>query len=208
MKRLGLSSIAGLGVAGLLVVGTAYAQSGSTSGSQTTDPSQSGSASGSSTSTGSSSSTMGTGSGGSATEQHAMGSKNELTGTVEKFDRETKELRLQNSEKKLKVSESTRVMKDGQTASLSDIKEGDQVRASFSGSGDTLMVSRIDLMTAGSTGMGTGSTGTTGTGSTGSGSTGTDTGSTGTGSTGTDTGSTGTTGSGSSGTTPPPSKGY
>ncbi|HSD19727.1 MAG TPA: hypothetical protein VLC54_06810 [Anaeromyxobacter sp.] len=153
---------------------------------------------------------MGTGSAGS-TEQHAMGksSKNELTGTVEKFDRESKELTLQNSDKKLKVSDSTRVMKDGQSASLSDIKEGDQVRASYSGSGDTLQVSRIDVMTSGSTGMGTGTgmgAGSTGTGSTGSaGSSGS------TGTTGTDTGSTGsgTTGSGSSGsTTPPPSKGY
>jgi hypothetical protein len=88
------------------------------------------------------------------------------------------------------VTDSTRVMKDGQSASLSDIKEGDQIRASYSGSGDTLMVSRIDVMTAGTTG-----TGSTGTGSTGTGSTGT--GSTGTGS-----------GSGSSGATPPPSKGY
>ena len=64
--------------------------------------------------------------------------KTELTGMVEKFDCRAKELTLQNSDKKLKVTDSTRVMKDGQSASLSDIKEGDQVRASFSGSGDTL----------------------------------------------------------------------
>ena len=59
-------------------------------------------------------------------------------------------------------------MKDGQSASLSDIKEGNQVRASYSGSGDTLQVSRIDVMTAG-----TGPAPASGTGSTGTGSTGT-----------------------------------
>jgi Cu/Ag efflux protein CusF len=174
MKRFGLGSVAGIGVAGLLVAGIpAYAQSGSTTSGQSTDPSQSGSTMGS----GSGSTTsQGTGSAGT-TEQHAMGTtsgKNELTGTVEKFDRESKELTLQNSDKKLKVSDSTRVMKDGKSGSLSDIKEGAQVRASYSGSGDTLQVSRIDVMTAGSTGtgMGTGSTGTsTGTTGTGSGTT-------------------------------------
>jgi Cu/Ag efflux protein CusF len=147
-------------------------------------------------------------------------SKNELTGTVQKFDRETKELTLANSDKKLKVSESTTVMKDGQAGTLSDIKEGEQVRASFSGSGDTLQVSQIEVMTAGTTGtgtsgMGTGSTGTTTPPSdTGTGSTGTTTtppSDTGTGTTTTppsDTGTTKTPDSGSSGATPPPSKGY
>ncbi|WP_242345584.1 hypothetical protein [Anaeromyxobacter terrae] len=140
-----------------------------------------------------------------------MKSKNELTGKVEKFDRDTKELTLANSDKKLKVSDSTRVMKDGQRASLSDIKEGDQVRASFSGTGDTLQVNRIDVMTSGSmgtgagetgTGMGTGTTTTTPPSDTGTGTTKPPS-DTGTGATGT-----GTTGSGSSGATPPPSKGY
>lgn len=195
MKLFGLGSVAGLGVAGLLVAGTAYAQSGSTAGGQTTDPSQSGSKSGTGSTTsqgtgsaGSSSSKTGTAPG--TTEQHAMGmesGKNELTGTVEKFDRESKELTLQHSDKKLKVNDSTRVMKDGQRGSLSDIKEGDQVRASFSGTGDKLTATRIDVVTAGS--MGTGSTGSTGS-----------------------PGGTGSTAPSStpppSGTTPPPSKGY
>jgi Cu/Ag efflux protein CusF len=205
MKRFGLGSVAGLGVAGLLVAGTAYAQSGSTAGGQTTDPSQSGSKMGSGTgsttsqgtgSTGSSSSTTGTGSPGTA-EQHAMGKeggKNELTGTVEKFDRESKELTLQHSDKKLKVNDSTRVMKDGQRGSLSDIKEGDQVRASFSGTGATLTATRIDVVTAGS--MGTGSTGSTGSPG--------GTGSTAPSSTPPPSGTTPP----PSGTTPPPSKGY
>jgi Cu/Ag efflux protein CusF len=200
MKRFGLgTTIAGLGAAGLLVAGVpAYAQSGSTTSGQATDPSQSGSTTSQGTgSTGSGSATMGTGS-----EQHAMGAesgKTELTGTVAKFDAETKELTLQNSDKKLKVTDTTRVMKDGQSASLSDIKEGDQVRASFSGTGDTLQVSRIDVMTAGSTGMGTGTTGSTGT----------STGTTGTGSTGSGTTGSGTTESTppSKGESPPPSKG-
>ncbi|ABS26405.1 conserved hypothetical protein [Anaeromyxobacter sp. Fw109-5] len=218
MKHFGW--VAGLGVAGLLVAGIpAQAQSGSTTGSQSTEDQMKGSGSTTSQGTGSAgSSTMGSGSAtGSSTGMES--SKNELTGTVQKFDRETKELTLANSDKTLKVSESTTVMKDGQAGTLSDIKEGEQVRASFSGSGDTLQVSQIEVMTAGSTGtsgMGTGSTGTTTPPSdTGTGSTGTTTtppSDTGTGSTGTTTtppSDTGTThDSGSSGATPPPSKGY
>jgi hypothetical protein len=67
-----------------------------------------------------------------------------VTGKVDKLDKSKNQLSLQ-----LKVSESTQVMKDGQTASLSDIKEGDQVRASFSSSGQ---VERIDVMSSGSSG--------------------------------------------------------
>jgi hypothetical protein len=47
-------------------------------------------------------------------------------------------------------------MKDGSSASLDDIKEGDEIRASYSGSGNTVRVKSLDIMSAGSTGMGTG----------------------------------------------------
>jgi hypothetical protein len=99
----------------------------------------------------------------------------QVTGKVDKVDQTKNELSL-----KVKVDPSTQVMKNGKTATLSDIKEGDQVRASFSGS----QVQRIDVMSAtpggehpSGTGMGGstpsgstppsgGSSGSTGTGST------------------------------------------
>jgi hypothetical protein len=65
-----------------------------------------------------------------------------VTGKVEKLDKSKNQISLQ-----LKVSDSTQVMKNGQTASLADIKEGDQVRASFTPSGQ---VDRIDVMSSGS----------------------------------------------------------
>jgi Cu/Ag efflux protein CusF len=158
--------VAGLGIASLLVALPAQA------GSKASDTGSSGSKSSSSmgsdsSSTGSSGSMGAPGSTGSSSDTGATGSsaypsaggKNEITGKVEKFDRSSKQLTLA-----LKVSDSTQVLKDGQQASLSDIKEGDQVRASFSGSGDTLQVSRIDIMSSGAKesphGMGTGGSST------------------------------------------------
>jgi hypothetical protein len=41
-----------------------------------------------------------------------------VSGTVEKFDRSSNELKIANSEKKLKVDEQTQVTKDGQQATL------------------------------------------------------------------------------------------
>jgi Cu/Ag efflux protein CusF len=190
----GWGVMTGLGMAGLLVAGTPAWAGGGSAGSTSDTSSSSGSAMGStgSTSDPASGSTMGTPSGSTASEQSAsaMGStgSNEVTGKVEKFDRTNKELTLS-----LKVSDSTQVTKDGQTASLSDIKEGDQVRASFSGSGETLEVTQIEVMSKGSTASPpSGSTGTSDPSGTiespGSGSTGTGSGSA-------DPGSTGTTGS-------------
>jgi Cu/Ag efflux protein CusF len=178
--------MAGIGAAGLLVAGApAYAggekagSAGSTAGTQSeTDTTLGGTgASGSMGSTGSAESTPGTagttdpstGSMGSsatgAAEPHgSMGamSQNEVTGKVDKFDQSSNELTLS-----LKVSDSTQVKKDGQTASLSDIKEGDQVRASFTGSGESLQVTEIEVMSsgAGSTGISSdpGTSGSTGT---------------------------------------------
>ena len=161
--------VAGLGVAGLLVALPAAGQSAA------------GGTSGSSGSSGS----MGTGSGSSSSGSMGGGtygsSGNQVTGKVDKVDRSGNQLSLQ-----LKVSDSTQVMKDGHTASLSDIKEGDHVRASLSSSGQ---VQRIDVMSSGSHhGMG-GSSGSMGGGSSGS-------------SGATPEGSTGTTPGGSTGTTP------
>ena len=185
--------VAGLGVAGLLVALPVAGQSaaGGTSGSSGSSGSMGTGSSGTSGSSGSSGS-MGTGSGSSSSG--SMGgstygsSGNQVTGKVDKVDRSSNQLTLQ-----LRVSDSTQVMKDGHTASLSDIKEGDHVRASLSSSGQ---VQRIDVMSSGSHGMG-GSSGSMG-GSSGSHGMGGSSGSSGT----TPGGSTGTTPGGSTGTTP------
>jgi hypothetical protein len=81
-----------------------------------------------------------------------------LTGKVEQFDRSTNELTVAGSDQKLKIDSSTKVMRDGSRASIDDIKEGDQVRASYSGSGDTLQVRSLDITSPGATGD-TGSSG-------------------------------------------------
>jgi hypothetical protein len=59
-----------------------------------------------------------------------------VSGKVEKYDKGSKELTLSNSDKKLKLDDDTKVTKNGQQASTSDIHEGDEVRASYSGSDD------------------------------------------------------------------------
>jgi Cu/Ag efflux protein CusF len=69
---------------------------------------------------------------------------NELTGRVEKFDHDSKTFTVAG--KDLKIDSSTKVMKDGEKAELTDIKEGDEIRASYSGSGDTLTADRIEVM--------------------------------------------------------------
>jgi hypothetical protein len=80
----------------------------------------------------------------SATHDH------ELTGRVESFDRSQNTLTISGTE--LEIDSSTEVMRDGTRASISDIKEGDQVRASFTGSGDTAAARRIEVMTQGASG--------------------------------------------------------
>jgi Cu/Ag efflux protein CusF len=135
-------------------LGGSSSTSPSTSGSTSSDSSKSGSAGsmGSTGSTGSSSTGSSASSSPSASSSaSAMG--NELTGKVQKFDKAKHEITLA-----LKVSDSTQVTKDGQTATLSDIKEGDQVRASFSGDD----VTKIEVMSKSSS-HGSGSSSSMGT---------------------------------------------
>ncbi|HTP28339.1 MAG TPA: hypothetical protein VMK12_22125 [Anaeromyxobacteraceae bacterium] len=75
-----------------------------------------------------------------------------LHGKVENFDRTQNTLTLSGSSKTLKVDPNTKVMKNGSKATLDDIQEGDEVRASYSGSGTTLQVKSIDIMSTGSMG--------------------------------------------------------
>jgi hypothetical protein len=68
---------------------------------------------------------------------------NELVGRVESVDRSKGTLQVAG--KTLKVETSTSVKRNGVGAEVRDIQEGDQVRASFSGSGDTLKAERIEV---------------------------------------------------------------
>jgi hypothetical protein len=74
----------------------------------------------------------------------------QIVGRVDRIDRSTNTMSLNG--KMLKLDSSTEVTKDGARASLNDIQEGDQVRASYAGSGDTLNVQRVDVLSSGSAG--------------------------------------------------------
>ncbi|HZZ84418.1 MAG TPA: hypothetical protein VFE30_07760 [Anaeromyxobacteraceae bacterium] len=154
----------GAAMAGAMTLLTAQAQAQSSSGYGT-------GSSGSDTNKSSTSSTTGSSTSDTATPGTASDAS-QLQGKVQNFDRTNNTLTLSGSDKALKIDSSTQVMKNGSRASLNDIKEGDQVRASFSGSGDMLHVQRLDVMSSGSTGTGTGTMGgATGTESSGSGAT-------------------------------------
>jgi hypothetical protein len=99
---------------------------------------------------------MGSTAGGSA----AASGQSQVTGKVEKVDQSKKELSL-----RLKVGDTTQVMKDGKTASLSDIKEGDQVRASFDATGEPV---RIEVTSGSGSGSRTSPSGSGSSGSSGS----------------------------------------
>ncbi len=157
--------MAGAAMVGAVALLTAHAQAQGASGDSSSGAGYSGTGSSPSTSTDTSTSTTTT-----ETSQ-------QLQGRVQNFDRTNNTLTLSGSDKALKIDSSTQVMKNGSQATLDDIKEGDQVRASFSGTGDMLHVKRLDVMSRGSSGssgtgtgtgtMGSGSSGTSGTGSSG-----------------------------------------
>ncbi len=173
MKRILRYASMGVAAAGLLWAGQAMAEGAGTSGmaggasspqgsyspKQGKDTSSKNQSAGSQ-STGSASS--GTSSSYGSSSSSGMGSsasaKNEVSGKVEKFDRSAHTLKLRGSDKELKVDPSTTdVTRDGAHASLEDIKEGEQVRASFSGSGDDLTATRIDIQSSGSKSSGSSS---------------------------------------------------
>jgi len=119
------------GRAGAMGAATTEQQSRSTEGDRTSAPTQS------------SSGDRGGTTAGEATPRGATtATSNELTGRVEKVDRSS----IQVAGKTLKVDSSTSVKKGGVGAELTDVKEGDQVRASLTGSGDRLKAERIEVM--------------------------------------------------------------
>jgi Cu/Ag efflux protein CusF len=74
-------------------------------------------------------------------------SSTKLHGSVKSVDVTAKQLTLSDGEQ-LKVQSSTKIAKDGRQASLEDVKQGDDVRASFS-PGDTEKVEQIIVTSSG-----------------------------------------------------------
>jgi Cu/Ag efflux protein CusF len=75
-------------------------------------------------------------------------STSEISGTVKTVDSGKREVTLAGSDGALIVKDGTQILKDGHRATLSDVREGDEVRASYSNSGDTLEVSRLEVVEA------------------------------------------------------------
>ncbi len=122
----------GLAAAALAAVPMARAQQPSSTSPSSTSPSAS-----SQTSTSQSASSQ-TGTTASAS--------NELSGVVKKVDKDKKSLKVSSptgGEQELKVADSATITRDGNKAALDQIKEGDQVRASFDASGT--QASKIDV---------------------------------------------------------------
>jgi Cu/Ag efflux protein CusF len=67
-------------------------------------------------------------------------------GTVQQLDETSREITLSGSRARLMVTNGTEIRKDGRRASFSDLREGDEVRASFSGSGESRTVEKLDVM--------------------------------------------------------------
>ena len=81
----------------------------------------------------------------SATGTTASASK-ELSGVVKKVDKDKRSLKISSAtggEQELKVADSATITRDGTQSGLDQIKEGDQVRASFDASGS--QVSKIEV---------------------------------------------------------------
>ncbi len=160
MKKMGWGF--GLAAAGMVFMASHVLAETGTSGTGSTSSGSGtmGESSGSSTTTKSDTSTT-------MTSDTSSTKSSALQGKVEKFDRSKNTLTLSGSDKTLKVDSSTMVMKNGLSATLDDIKEGDEIRASYSGSGNTVKVKSLDIVaaapTGSSSGMGTGSSMGTGT---------------------------------------------
>jgi Cu/Ag efflux protein CusF len=73
-------------------------------------------------------------------------SASEVSGTVERVDRGSKELTLAETGGALTVTPETQIVKGGQRAALADVRQGDEVRASYTESGNTLHVTRIEIV--------------------------------------------------------------
>lgn len=115
---------------------SSMSQTPSSSSSATQSPSSSSTATQSPSSSSSSATTAGT----------SASASNELSGTVKKVDKDKQSLKISSTtgaEKELKLGSSVLITRDGSQATLDQIKEGDQVRASLNASGD--QASKIEV---------------------------------------------------------------
>jgi len=100
----------------------------------------------STTATPSSSGTSSTASASSSGTGTTASASSELSGTVKKVDKDKNSLKISSAtggEQELKLGKSATITRDGNQAALDQIKEGDQVRASFDASGSN--VSKIEV---------------------------------------------------------------
>jgi hypothetical protein len=182
MRRMEWGAVAGCGIAGLLLLAPSARADEPKSGSATSQDSQQGMSGTADQGSGA----RGTGMGGTSTgarpgevtgapsapggtsekEQRAQAKTSDathLSGKVEKYDRAARTLSIVDSDKQLKVTDDTQVFKGGDRVSPGQIMEGDEVRASFTGSGDTLEAVRIDVSGAPASGAGSSPRPSTGT---------------------------------------------
>src|SRR5712664_2510153 len=125
-----------LAAAALAAVPMARAQQPSSTSPSSTSPSTSPSASSQTSTSQSASSQTGT----------TASASNELSGVVKTVDKDKKSLKVSSptgGEQEVKVADSATITRDGNKAALDQIKEGDQVRASFDASGT--QASKIDV---------------------------------------------------------------
>jgi hypothetical protein len=66
-------------------------------------------------------------------------------GVVETLDRGNMQIKLSDSPAVLVVTDETEIRKDGRRATLADVQEGDEVLASYSRSGDSLEVKKLNV---------------------------------------------------------------
>jgi hypothetical protein len=92
-----------------------------------------------------------------------------VTGTIEKIDLDNHTVTLDTYDKQLKLGRETRVSKGGAKISASDLREGDEIRASYDApSADTYDVTVIQVLPTTGSQKG-GASGSMGSGSSGSG---------------------------------------
>lgn len=153
MRRSDWGAVAGFGIAGLLLLAPGARADDQKSGSTTSQDAKPGSSPTDDQKSGAP--------GGTSEKEQRAESKasagSQLSGKVETYDRANRTLSLANSDKLLRVTDDTQVFKGGDRVSPGQIMEGDEVRASFTGSGDTLEVVRIDVTAGAPASSGSGS---------------------------------------------------
>lgn len=142
MKRIALK-VAGLGTAGLLVMASA-ARAGEPNKDQSTGSS-------------------------STTDSAATAAKSPTSSTypdavytndvVKKVDMSKHELTLASSGKTVQLSDDCKVMMNGKSASMSEVKEGEPIRAAMTGKGDAAKIVEIWVIQPGGASKSTGSSG-------------------------------------------------